>query len=583
MKRALTVNKHLRVILMSATIDVNLFSYYFSCPTLDIPGKIFDVECHYLEQVLELVQFRNAWIDEILESMNAQEKPPDENHLLDQSLTSKVDALDLSDDALEPPQQTSEVIRVIDGMDDDDLEERVCDAIKNCFLEADGEAVDQFVAMVMVEGVNINYKHKETDMSMLMAVAGKGMMDSVRKLLEMGADPMLTTRHGLRAYDVAMEMDEPETAEMLREVMPYVTEPSATNSQVTPVQKILLEGYMATVSDEEINHELLVHLICEIHFTQPDGAILVFLPGYADILEQADLINAKLPTDEFKLYMLHSHMETKDQKSVFGRLPQNTRKIILSTNLAETSITIDDVVYVIDAGRVKEQTFDPISGSSCLATAWISKACAKQRAGRAGRVQPGVCFRLYSSDRYEAFDEYTMPELLRVPLTEICIQAKLIDKDKKVAEFLRDALQPPNEYNIEQSIRILQAIGALDESENLTELGVHLGDIPIDVRFGKMLIYGVLLKCLDPVLTIVSALSVSDPFMLPSQPQERGKVMRMKHDLGENSFSDHFVLLRLYQQWSEQKQTRGDRRYCLQHYIRPGNFQGFQRFSMIRL
>jgi ATP-dependent RNA helicase YTHDC2 len=246
------------------------------------------------------------------------------------------------------------------------------------------------------------------------------------------------------------------------------------------------------------------------------------------------------------------------------------RKIILSTNIAETSVTIDDVVYVIDTGKVKQKSFDSLTGTSLLQATWISKACGKQRAGRAGRTQPGVCLRLYSTQRHDHMDDFTVPEILRVPLTEICLQTKLIARQTTIGEFLAKAIQAPAPLSVRQSISLLQAIGALDEQENLTELGVHLADLPVDVRLGKTLIYSVLLKCLDPVLTIVAALSVNDPFTLPAYGRDKERMVAIKKSLAENSMSDHLALLRIFQKWNDSKNANRDRQFCAENFVSSG-------------
>lgn len=131
-------------------------------------------------------------------------------------------------------------------------------------------------------------------------------------------------------------------------------------------------------------------------------------------------------------------------------------------------------MYVVDAGKVKQLSYDSIGESTCLTSTDISQACAKQRAGRAGRIQNGFCYRLYSTEQYEAMEKYTLPEILRVPLTEICLNAKMLAGDLSIEEFLVKALQPPSVKNIRQSIELLKKINALDDKENITYLGIHL-------------------------------------------------------------------------------------------------------------
>lgn len=131
-------------------------------------------------------------------------------------------------------------------------------------------------------------------------------------------------------------------------------------------------------------------------------------------------------------------------------------------------------MYVVDAGKVKQLSYDSIGESTCLTSTDISQACAKQRAGRAGRIRNGFCYRLYSTEQYDAMEKYTLPEILRVPLTEICLNAKMLAGDLSIEEFLVKALQPPSVKNIRQSIELLKKINALDDKENITYLGIHL-------------------------------------------------------------------------------------------------------------
>ena len=165
-----------------------------------------------------------------------------------------------------------------------------------------------------------------------------------------------------------------------------------------------------------------------------NGAILVFLPGWEDINRVlSDLQShphfAAHPS-AYAILPLHGSIPSSEQRRIFTPPQKGVRKIVLSTNIAETSITIDDVVFVIDCGKMKEKTYDPYSKMSSLASGWISRANAKQRSGRAGRSRPGVCFRLYSAKMYEQMDEYQTPELLRTPLEEVCLQIKLLQLDE---------------------------------------------------------------------------------------------------------------------------------------------------------
>ena len=193
------------------------------------------------------------------------------------------------------------------------------------------------------------------------------------------------------------------------------------------------------------------------------------------------------------------------------------RKIILSTNIAETSVTIDDVVFVIDSGKVKEKSYDALSSVSCLRSVWISKASVLQRRGRAGRCRPGNCYHLMSRYRFHSLALYQDAEILRAPIHELCLQTKLLAAvNVSITDFLGKAAEPPPFMMIRNSVALLKSIDALDDEEELTELGKILVDLPIDPRLGKMILFSIMLKCLDPVLTIATSLAYKDPCKLSS-------------------------------------------------------------------
>lgn len=229
---------------------------------------------------------------------------------------------------------------------------------------------------------------------------------------------------------------------------------------------------------------------------------------------------------------------------------------------------------------MKQLSYDSVSESTCLSSTNISQACAKQRAGRAGRIQNGFCYRLYSMEQYDTMEKYTLPEILRVPLTEICLNAKMLSGNLSIEAFLLKALQAPSLVNIRQSIQLLKKIDALDQNENITYLGVHLANMPVDCQLGKMILYSIMLRCLDPVVTIVSALSVKDPFMLPLG-NEGDKINQIKRDFANDSMSDHYMLLSAFEKWSNKRTHQHT--FCAENYISNGNMQminGIRRLIM---
>ncbi|XP_045929088.1 ATP-dependent DNA/RNA helicase DHX36 [Micropterus dolomieu] len=327
-------------------------------------------------------------------------------------------------------------------------------------------------------------------------------------------------------------------------------------------------------NDEKIDLELILALIRHIVLKDEEGAILVFLPGWDNISSLNDLLMAQqmFRSDRFVIIPLHSLMPTVNQTQVFKRPPPGVRKIVIATNIAETSITIDDVVYVIDGGKIKETNFDTNNNISTMTAEWVSLANAKQRKGRAGRVRPGKCYHLYNGLRASLLDAYQLPEIMRTPLEELCLQIKIL-KLGFIAHFLEKALDPPSEKAVNLAIKNLIDLNALDRAENLTALGVHLARLPVEPHIGKLILFGALLGCLDPVLTIAASLSFKDPFFIPLGKEKMADMRRKV--LSRNSKSDHLTIVNAFQGWEEAKQrgARYEREYCWDNFLSANTLQ----------
>jgi len=311
-----------------------------------------------------------------------------------------------------------------------------------------------------------------------------------------------------------------------------------------------------------INYELMTRLISHICTSMGPledgtlGAVLVFMPGLSEITKlfeacAADAtINAATDGSKY-LIALHSTLSSAEQGIVFNHAPKGVRKIVISTNIAETSITIDDVVYVVDSGKCKENGYDPNTRMQLLLEQWVSRASARQRKGRAGRVQAGRCFKMYTRHVHDTvFNEHTLPEIVRVPLEGLCLQIQLQRMSGGIAGFLSKALEPPKVESIDAAVSALKRLGALDERENLTPLGQHLAQLPVDVRVGKMLLYGSMLGCLDPVLTIAAVLGGRSPFVAPLDKRDEADLAKK---LFAEDQSDHLTILNAYNGWQDAK------------------------------
>jgi ATP-dependent RNA helicase DHX57 len=320
-----------------------------------------------------------------------------------------------------------------------------------------------------------------------------------------------------------------------------------------------------------INYDLIAETVRHIdrQLGPKDGGILIFLPGTMEIDRT---LQALSQFANLHALPLHASLMPVEQKRVFPPAPHGKRKVIACTNVAETSITIEDIVAVIDTGRVKETSYDPQNNMVRLAETWASRAACKQRRGRAGRVRAGDCYKLYTRNAEAKMMERPDPEIRRVPLEQMCLSIKAMGV-QDVSGFLASALTPPESTAVEGAIRLLSQMGAITDDE-LTALGRHMSMIPADLRLGKLLVYGATFGCLEAVLTIASVLTARSPFI---SPRERDQETRNEFDRLRASFSnnqgDLLVDLRAYEQWSALRSkgmsTRDLRFWCQDNRLSP--------------
>nr|CTP80797.1 Bm4243 [Brugia malayi] len=360
----------------------------------------------------------------------------------------------------------------------------------------------------------------------------------------------------------------------------------------------LVDSYMISGGEqwlESVDTDLTVAVINYCMDSPVHGSILVFLPGYEDILAVREkAIKMQGCSTKPAIFTLHSQMGNQDQQRVFEPVGRGYRKVILSTNIAEASLTIDDVVFVIDCGKVKEKIYDHSTRISQLKMTWIAKSNAEQRAGRAGRCRSGYCFRLFTMEDYARMNPTQLPEMKRSAIHEVCLHAKMFAPRKySVRQFLLNAPEPPAAIAIDRSFEFLEQIGAVfkcrQESSqmshltdnsyfsnardrngepDLTDLGRHIVQLPLCPQLARFLLFGICLKCLSPVLTLVATLSHRDPFVLPpsGEREERNSAMMARDIFAGFDYSDHMTFLRIYNAFIKLP-PHGQSNFCMSNYL----------------
>ncbi|KFP69144.1 Putative ATP-dependent RNA helicase DHX57, partial [Cariama cristata] len=457
----------LRIILMSATLNAELFSQYFnSCPVINIPGRTFPVDQFFLEDVIAMTRY-------VLEDSSPyRRKTKQENKQ--------------------------------------------------------------------------NGRHRRT--------AFEEVEEDLR-------------RAGiLEGTDTVVRDSDPDQKLTLKQLL----------TRYKGVNKTVLKT-MSVMDLDKVNLELIEALLEWIvagRHSYPPGAVLIFLPGLAEIkmlyeqLQSNALFNNR-HSQRCVVYPLHSSLSSEEQQSVFLRPPAGVIKIIISTNIAETSVTIDDVVYVIDSGKMKEKRYDPSKGMESLEDTFVSKANALQRKGRAGRVASGVCFHLFSSHHYNyQLIKQQLPEIQRVPLEQLCLRIKILEmfSAQSLHSVLSRLIEPPRTESLRASKLRLQDLGALTPDEKLTPLGYHLASLPVDVRIGKLMLFGTIFRCLDPALTIAASLAFKSPFVSPWDKREEANKKKLEFAVGN---SDYLALLQAYKGWrlSINEGSQASYNYCRENFL----------------
>jgi len=307
--------------------------------------------------------------------------------------------------------------------------------------------------------------------------------------------------------------------------------------------------------------------VLQIHVTQPGGDILVFFTGQEEIETAEEILKHRtrgLGTKIADLIVcpIYANLPTELQAKIFEPTPEGARKVVLATNIAETSLTIDGIKYVIDPGFCKMKSYNPRTGMESLLVAPISKASANQRAGRSGRTGPGKCFRLYTAYNYHKdLEDNTVPEIQRTNLANVVLTLKSLG----IHDLLNfDFMDPPPYEALLKALELLFALGALNKVGELTKVGRRMAEFPLDPMLSKMIVASDKYKCSDEIISIAAMLSVGNYsiFYRPKDKQVHADNARMNFHTG--NVGDHIALLKVYSSW---KETNYSTQWCYENYI----------------
>lgn len=473
----------LKIILMSATLNANLFSeYFYDCPAVHIPGRTFPVDQFFLEDAIATAKY-------VIEDGSPYVRSGKQNASSSRGPANKAQPRNMVDD--------------------------LSDDMWNFMSFSKKDFVKDSVPDQQLNLQELTVRYKDTKKSVLKTIA-------------------------------AMDLDK--------------------------INMDLVECLLEWIVDGKHGY--------------PPGAVLVFLPGLAEIkMLYEQLMSNRLFNNRGKsrcvVYPLHSTLTNEEQQAVFCRPPEGVTKIIISTNIAETSVTIDDVVYVIDSGKMKEKRYDASKSMESLEDSWVSRANALQRKGRAGRVASGVCFHLFTSHCFQhQLSEQQLPEIQRVPLEQLCLRIKILDvfAERTLESVFSRLIEPPATESLNAAKQRLQDLGALTEEERLTPLGYHLACLPVDVRIGKLMLFGAIFRCLDAALTIAASLAFKSPFVSPWDKREEANEKKQAFALAN---SDHLALLQAYKGWccAAKNGHQSGFSYCRENFL---SWRGLQEIASLK-
>eukprot|EP00996_Jenningsia_fusiforme_P001416 NODE_22_length_4413_cov_46.662466_g19_i0.p1 GENE.NODE_22_length_4413_cov_46.662466_g19_i0~~NODE_22_length_4413_cov_46.662466_g19_i0.p1 ORF type:complete len:1336 (+),score=259.64 NODE_22_length_4413_cov_46.662466_g19_i0:129-4136(+) len=525
----------IKVILMSATLQASAFVQYLQpcvptpIPSLNVEGRLFPVKAYFLEDALKWTGFE---LDSVQNAVKGSAPPQDCHSALSADLSSLAEATQKTGSeafaavlprlktALKKPYELVEV-RDITAMPVT-KGERFCVVAK---LEVPGEGEWRVVEVHVFR----------TELG----------QNTLAKIVTLESSNPALVKPAAAQSAVPLET---EALKRKREE----EAPLSPSSVTSPTSRMIVA---------KVHADLIAALIIFFHSSKIDGGILCFLPGMQDIRDVEWALRKYEEVRQLWVLKLHSGLDPSEQRRVFEKSEvAGMRKVVLSTNMAESSVTVSDIVFVIDSGLMKEKNYNPTSNVASLDCQFVSQVNVVQRRGRAGRVREGVAVHLFPAERYSSLVEFPVPELCRTPLEEVCVLVKSLGISD-IKGFLGESMDPPHADGVSNAIEFLQRIHVLSEGDagqDLTALGWLLSQLPLHPHLGRMLVVAALLGVLTPVATIAAAMTQRSPFNMPfdADGQRKLAAARLGFQGRSQVISDHLILYNAVREWSHAPNQR---------------------------
>nr|XP_016930074.1 benign gonial cell neoplasm protein [Drosophila suzukii] len=424
-------------------------------------------------------------------------------------------------------------------------------------------AIRPFLYAVNYDLVPVNYRHSLNGKTAVHLASELNKPSHLRLLLFMGADPYIVDLYQQNAISLAAMNGNHECIDVLNNYS--------------------LHGYVVkSAKPDFVDYDLIIDIVYLLR-TKPEyppGNILIILPTYYHIVKLNYMILSHCLTgnlQECSIFLLHESMR-KEYIDALVNARDDTVKIVLTTDIIESLSLNVSFKYEIDTACQLTNIYDSISCSGEDRYEWVAKDCLLRRESlldlEGGDAQ---CFRLINKEAYEELGEISQPRLQTMQLDKICLTVKLLAPNMIISEYMGFTISPPPLVNVHHAVQFLKKIDVLDEAEDVTWLGCRLADIPVPCQLGRMLIFGILLRCLDPMLTIVSSMLTADPLGIPFTEDVdhlwdrftiyiQNRIKNERARLADNQFSDHFIFLRLFQDWQHRLHNKIPPMYLTDEY-----------------